>query len=960
GDGDNEAYGGLGDDTIYDGDGDNKIYGEDGDDVVYAEGSGSSYDGGDGTDTLDFSNASDAIILFAGDGEGEVEFYSDYSTSTFSDFEVFNGTDGDDLFIVTSGDATYDGGDGTDVINFYQEDDSITITVVDGVGTVSFSDGTEADLSNFESYIGTYNVDTFNIGAGDATYYGGWTDTINFTEATSGVTVNVEDASDGSVYSGTGTTTFSDGTTATFNKFYTIAGSDYDDTFTVGAGNSDTGDAGNVSYDGGDGTDSISFANATDGITLTVSNGGGTVSFSNGTYANLSNFESFIGTDDDDTFYVETGDASYDGGDGDDTISFVNEESGVAIDLDNGAGTVTFSDGSEASVSDFEDFIGTDDDDTFTVGEGDAAYDGGGGTNTISFANADDGVTVDFADGSGTATFSDSTTATFSDFDVLVGSAGDDTFTVGEGDATYDGGDGADTISFAAADSSIAVDVSDGAATVTFSDGSEASVSNFEDYMGTDDDDTFTVGEGDATYDGGEGSDTIGFDNADGGIALDIDDGAGTVTFSDGSQASVSDFENFTGTDADDTFTVGEGDAAYDGGDGTNTISFANADDGVTVDFAGRSGTATFSDGTTATFSDFDVLVGSAGDDTFTVGEGDATYDGGDGTDTISFGGADDGVTVNVASGSGTTSFSDGTTATFSDFEVLVGSAYDDTFYVQSGDGSYDGGEGTDTLNLSGEGSGITFNLDDGSGTVTFSDGSVASVSDFESYVGTDEDDSFTVGSGDATYDGGEGADTLDFSNADDGITIDVDDGAGTVTFSDGTSATFSDFEAFVGTDADDTFYADTGDTSYDGGDGTDTIDFSHELGGVAVSLEDDSGSVRFHDGTIASFSNMEVVDGTQYNDIFYAGSGGYTISGDDGGDALYITSDQDYTITYSDDDDTSGTITFEDGSEIVFDSIEYIYGGESDSLTFITDASGEAADTVGSSQIHSIDYDFF
>ncbi|MTH94613.1 hypothetical protein E1297_00975 [Roseibium sp. RKSG952] len=174
-------------------------------------------------------------------------------------------------------------------------------------------------------------------------------------------------------------------------------------------------------------------------------------------------------------------------------------------------------------------------------------------------------------------------------------------------------------------------------------------------------------------------------------------------------------------------------------------------------------------------------------------------------------------------------------------------------------------------------------------------------------------------------------------SNSDDGITIEIDDGSGTVTFSDGTTGTFSDFESFVGTGSDDTFYADTGDTSYDGGDGTDTIDFSHEMGGVAVSLDEDGGSVRFHDGTTATFSNMEVVDGTEYNDIFYAGSGGYTISGDDGNDALYITSTEDYTITYSDDDDTSGTITFEDGSEVVFDSIENIYGGASDGTT-VTD----------------------
>jgi Ca2+-binding RTX toxin-like protein len=284
------------------------------------------------------------------------------------------------------------------------------------------------------------------------------------------------------------------------------------------------------------------------------------------------------------------------------------------------------------------------------------------------------------------------------------------------------------------------------------------------------------------------------------------------------------------GGDGDDTLSGGAGDDRMDGGTGRDTVDYSDAPaPGVRVDFA--TGTAT-GDGTDSlsgfeaircsTFDDyvfvydeeggFDVFGGNGDDHIKVTGRGHAHIDGGAGIDTIDYSEAPAGVRVDLAAHL-TTAVGGGTGLRHElvGIENAIGSAHDDVLLPDPTDGvgnDLSGGAGDDTLG------------------------------------GGDD--------GDSHVDGGEGVNTLDASDATEGVTVDLGGAFCTcphhrtivVHVKRVRGSRFNDVlrggagdDILIGGGGDDLLAGGGGDDTLDGGDGTDTVDYSESPVGVRVDL---------------------------------------------------------------------------------------------------------------------------
>ncbi|MTH95016.1 calcium-binding protein [Roseibium sp. RKSG952] len=147
-----------------------------------------------------------------------------------------------------------------------------------------------------------------------------------------------------------------------------------------------------------------------------------------------------------------------------------------------------------------------------------------------------------------------------------------------------------------------------------------------------------------------------------------------------------------------------------------------------------------------------------------------------------------------------------------------------------------------------------------------------------------------------------------------------------------------SGYDTIYGGDGDDTIYAGTDGGYFDGGDGTDTLILNESESAVTVSVSGSTGTVSYEDGSEATFVNFEEIDGSEYDDtISLAGAdSGYIVFGDSGDDTI-IGSDYDDTLKGGDGDDTiysgggNNTVYGGDGDDIIYigDGENTVYGGE-------------------------------
>lgn len=970
GSGNDQLYGGAGNDVIYGGKGKDKLNGDAGDDYLnggngkdqlYGGAGNDSLNGGRGDDALYGDAGEDTLVgwtgndqLFGGAGNDTYIFYAGSGRATVSDTDGTNTFDFSamrhDLTVdLSTGRATAEGltvnfndvqvirgGSGTNL--YIMGDGSTPVTIIGGAGddTLDLTNVLNANLGNItvsgiENYIGgtlpgsgttgTAGDDTFTYSDdyADETLDGlGGNDTMDFSAMTAAHPVTVTFTSDND-----GTADNTAGGTITFTDVENVIGGADDDSVIFD-------DAfGNHTIDGGAGNDALDFSAATAGNDITVDFVAGTAT--NGTdTVTFSNVENVTTGDGDDSFALDDISVAHtlDGGSGSDTLdlSALDGTEDVTVDFQTGGS-------GDVVALNIETVTSGAGDDTFVFADGfsNVTVDGNAGTNSLDFSalTVGNNVTVDFT--AGTAT--DGTgTITFTNVDNMVGGAGDDSFILDDISVlhTLEGGDGSDTLDLSALDATEDV-------TVDFHSGGSGDIValNVETVTSGAGDDTFTFGDGfgDYTIEGGTGTNELDFSALTVGNDVTVDftvgtatDGTGTITFIN--------FENVIGGAGDDTFISDSNSHTLDGGSGADTLDMSNIPNGVNTIVNFTSGSVI---GETHVLTNIETVVGGEGDNTFVFEEAydDYTVTGGSsGTDTLDFSLTTTDLTVDFATGQADNT--SGGTITFSGVESVTGGDGDDTFAIGDAFGtiSAEGGNGSNTLDFSAmtAGAGNNMTVDFSAGTATSSGGDVFTFANMENMLGGDGDDTFSAA--DLTYrslDGGGGSDLLDLSTVGAGQDAVIDFSGNSF---GGATHTVTNMESVNSGDGDDVFVFgdDFADVTLDGGNGTNTLNFSEMTAGnnVTVDYTALTATNNVGAGTITFSANITDVTGGAGDDSFVFGDnyGVHTVDGDAGTDTLNLSAVSANTTV----DITAGTITSGGGADVItYNNMESLLTGSGD-----------------------------
>ncbi len=625
----------------------------------------------------------------------------------------------------------------------------------------------------------------------------------------------------------------------------------------------------------------------------------------------------------DDTLDGGPGDDTLDGGSDVDTATYADATAAVTVSLALSGPQATGGAGTDTLIS-IERLIGSDFNDTLTAsdagsylfggrgldlliaGAGDDTLDGGSDNDMVSYRNASTGVTVNLSTSGAQATggsghdtlisisqlegsaYDDHLTGNSEDnillggagADTLVGGSGNDTLDGGPGDDLLKGGAGLDTASYASATGPVTVSLDISGAQDTVSEGHDT-LSQIENLAGSAYADHLTGNIHDNVLSGGDGDDVIngngGNDTIEGGAGNDTlvgGAGADTVTYAHATSGvtvslhrnfaqdtggagidTISGFENLTGSKYDDHLTGDTGNNILDGGDGDDvlygfggtdvlnggiggfdTANYGDATAAITVNLGlstaqntGGAGVLTLihisgfvagSGDDVLTGGGASVLHGGAGDDildpgSFGSAQPGALLDGGDGFDTVTFSAAKSGITVNLSTAGSQDTGGDRYQA-FKSIEKLVGTPYADTFTGSSGDDTLVGLGGNDILS----GGAGNDTLDGGAGHNILKGGAGNDI--LNGTAGTSDD---LMGGAGNDQISGNGFDTVDYSDAAHGVTVDLslstaqDTGWGVDTLTGGITGV-------IGSSYDDVLTGSLGYNSFTGGAGGDIFVF--------------------------------------------------------------------------------------------------------------------------------------
>ncbi|MGR9211450.1 beta strand repeat-containing protein [Rhizobium leguminosarum] len=395
-------------------------------DTFFSSASTDTLNGGAGTlDTIDYSLSSDAVnvnlttnVVSGGDAAGDV----------LANFERVVGSSLADTLASSTSGHTLAGGAGNDI--YLVGSEGVTITEASGGGTdeirTALTTYSMASFANVErlTFIGTGNAtltgnagnnvitggtgnDTLIGGAGaDQMIGGAGTDTASYANSGAAVTVNLKTG----VHIG-------DAAGDTFSSIEAFIGSSSKDTF-VGNGTA-------VTFNGGVGTDTVSYSSSAAAVNVTLGAGGVTTVASGGDAEGnrLLNIEQVIGSAFNDTLgSTATTTQTLQGGGGNDTYVVISQNTVITEAAGGGddeirTSATSYSMANHANVERL----------TYT-GTGNATLTGNTGDNIITGGTGND--TLNGGGGN----------------DQLHGGSGDDTLFSGAGEFHLYGGDGNDTL----------------------------------------------------------------------------------------------------------------------------------------------------------------------------------------------------------------------------------------------------------------------------------------------------------------------------------------------------------------------------------------------------------------------------------------------------------------------------------------------------------------------------------
>lgn len=950
-DGDDTLEGGSGNDAIFGGDDDDSLDGAGGDDTLSGDDGDDILKGGSGDDILVAGDDDDVLVgaqgadLLSG---GKDEDSASYEGSTLgvrvdlstglgsrgdaegdklSEIENLIGSDREDNLIGNDSDNVFEGGKGADSINgglgsdtaSYKGSDSgvsidlnkIAISPQDMHYAIAGGDAEGDNLVGIENLIGSSQVDNLIGDDGDNVLEGGegadlingglGSDTASYKGSESGVSIDLEKMA---IAGG-------DAEGDNLIGIENLIGSDGEDNL--------VGDRGNNALSGEDDDDSLVGGAGAD----TLDGGDDDDSLVGGAG------DDYLDGGDDDDLLIGGADADIIiGGDGEDTASYEGSNSNVNVNLLTGIGNSGDAQGDR--LSEIENLIGSEQNDTLVGddsenilegGLGADILDGGEDKDTASYEHSSTGVKVNLALGTGSD--GDARGDKLLNIENLKGSSNNDNL-VGDGDRnSIEGGDGADIVDGGAGDDIL--DGGDGADSLVGGEGNDtASYENstagvnvnlstetgnggdaegdnlkeIENLIGSEQDDTL-IGNDDANIleggigadflDGSVGTDTVTYENSQDGVEVDLTAGVGNEGDAQGDQ--LANIENIIGSEDEDKLIGNDADNSFFGKDEEDELRGNGGNDYLS---GGKDYDTLFGG------SGSDTLKGDSGSDTLEGGRDGDFIDGGAGIDTASY---KDSQRVSINLATGVVSGGDANGDKLKNIENVIGSGEGDILIGDSRNNILEGGAGGDRLDggigsdtASYENSEVAVNLDLSVGKFSGGDAQGDRLVNIENLSGSEQDDVITGDSEDNTLRGLDGADRLRGKDGDDKIYA----GEGNDTLEGGTGN-----DVLEGHEDDDKLFGNEGNDALEGGTGNDTIeggigfDFLSGEGGndslvgganndtLNGGSEDDrlfgdGGADRLNGG-----SENDLLDGGSENDLLVGNTGDDTLKGGSGNDTL-------------------------------------------------------------------------
>ncbi|WP_434699701.1 beta strand repeat-containing protein [Pseudomonas sp. D1-1] len=923
--------------------GDDEINALGGNDVIKGTAGADKIDGGAGLDTVDYSASTEGISIDLRQGTGLVGRGGDAEGDTLIGIETVIGSAFND--VLSSGPYTViptvqlEGGAGDDIYNINLGltpyiieqagggNDEVRVSVINANGTVL--------AANVErlTYVGTgaftgYGNDSDNVitgGSGNDTLFGGagadqfiggaGYDIAGYTDSKQAVNINLKTGVHSGIAAGD-----------TYTGIEVIRGSNFNDTF--------VGDGSGIRLDGGAGIDVIDYSGSTAGVNVDIRNGWGTA----GTGGDaegiiLANIETVIGSAFNDVLsagpYTVIPTVRLEGGAGDDIYNinlgltpYIIEQAGggndeVRVSVINANGTVLAANVERLTYVGTGAFTGYGNDsdnvitggsgnDTLFGGAGADQFIGGAGYDIAGYTDSKQAVTINLKTGVHSAIAAGDT---YTGIEVIRGSNFNDTF-VGDGSGMQlDGGAGIDTVDYSGSTAGVNVDIRNGWGTAgTGGDAEGIILGNIETVIGSAFNDVLSAGPytviPTVQLEGGAGDDIYNInlgltpyiiEQAGGGndeVRVSVINANGTVLAANVERLTYVGTGAFTGygNDSDNVITGGSGNDTLYGGGGV------------------------------------DQLIGGSGNDTLYGGAGADQFIGGAGTDVAGYTDSNEAVTINlktdvhsaIAAGD-----------TYTGIEVIRGSNFNDTFV---GDGSgmqLDGGAGIDTVDYSGSTAGVNVDIRNGWGTAgTGGDAEGIILGNIETVIGSAFNDVLSAGPytviPTVQLEGGAGDDIYNINlgltpyiieqagGGNDEVRVSVINANGTVLAANVERLTYVGTGAFTGygNDSDniitggsgnDTLYGGAGADQLIGGAGYDIASYLDSKAAMAINLK-----TGVHSGIAAgdTYTGIEAIRGSNFNDIFYGGSSPVAHDGAAGIDLVtYEQSDSAVTI-----DLTNGT----------------------------------------------------
>jgi Ca2+-binding RTX toxin-like protein len=519
----------------------------------------------------------------------------------------------------------------------------------------------------------------------------------------------------------------------------------------------------NLNATGGNGNYTFSISDQPVPGAFTINPGDGVITVANGA---LIDFESAVNGQIILTIHVEDTASPPNYADVQVVINVTNLP-GELINGTNGADLIdnTFT---PAPTEEEDTIFGQGDNDTIEALGGDDQIDGGAGNDDIDGGSGDDKITGGAND------------------DTIVGGLGDDDIDGGDGVDDMDGGDGIDILRYSSASALVEVNlktavVGGAAAGDTIANFEGLIGSSFADKLtGDDNDNVIEGGGGIDELDGGDNTamislgDTVSYESSGSGVtvtlgkATDFDDTVETIgKGGDAEGDKIKNFENILGSAFADTLTGnnfdniiagGAGADTLDGGSGIDTLDYFDSSKAVTISLGvgGKQAAGTGGDAQGDKFSNFEGVIGTAFNDTINGNELANVLMGSQGNDTINGNAGDDEIV-----GDDFLTIGD---PTIGGNDTINGGDGNDWIVGGVGSDQINGGNGSDTVSYEFSTKAVTVALGT-KGALTQAQGGEAAgdkIQLVENVIGSANDDTITGNDLDNIIEGGAGADILD------------------------------------------------------------------------------------------------------------------------------------------------------------------------------------------------------